>query len=400
MSISRQQALSSFHALRRYCEERDFAGWDPYDGLNSRVFQATPLKHWPLARLAWIQAFKRNPINLRRLLLVPQGHNAKGIALFLTGYCNLLQIQRTTGTTEFGEESELLGKIHYLANLLLSLQSKGYSGACWGYNFDWQSRAFFLPNATPTVVATAFCVEGLLQAFEVTGNDRYKVTAVSAADFVLNDLNRIEKDGGFMFSYSPLDHQAVYNATLLGTKILALIYSHEPLDGLADAATKSARAVCLLQNQDGSFPHSDQVGNSWRDSFHTGFKLESLAFYSNHFGNSLFRAHVEAGFDYWIRVFFDHETGMAYYYEDRSQLVDLHCVAQAIPTIYKLGEFSRYRQLIGKIAHWAISKMQAPDGSFYFQLRQSTTNKIRYMRWPNAWMFYGMSYYFRGLSEL
>ena len=39
---------SSFLKLKSYCEAENFKGWDPYDGLNSKVFQALPLKHWDL----------------------------------------------------------------------------------------------------------------------------------------------------------------------------------------------------------------------------------------------------------------------------------------------------------------------------------------------------------------
>ena len=38
--------LNSFKKLKLYCEAEGFKGWDPYDGLNSKVFQALPwLKH-------------------------------------------------------------------------------------------------------------------------------------------------------------------------------------------------------------------------------------------------------------------------------------------------------------------------------------------------------------------
>ena len=76
--------FDSFSRLREYCEAEDYKGWDPYDGLNSRVFQALPfLKKSALCRLSVIQGFKRCPINLRPLALVPKEHNAKGIGLFL-----------------------------------------------------------------------------------------------------------------------------------------------------------------------------------------------------------------------------------------------------------------------------------------------------------------------------
>jgi len=32
----------SFTQLTSYCESEDFKGWDPFDGLTSRFFQAIP----------------------------------------------------------------------------------------------------------------------------------------------------------------------------------------------------------------------------------------------------------------------------------------------------------------------------------------------------------------------
>ena len=61
--------INSFLALKNYCEREQFKGWDPYDGLNSKVFQALPLlKKSALCRLVVIQGFKRCPFNLRKLV--------------------------------------------------------------------------------------------------------------------------------------------------------------------------------------------------------------------------------------------------------------------------------------------------------------------------------------------
>lgn len=391
----------SFLKLKSYCEHEGFLGWDPYDGLNSKVFDTLPFKHWDIARLIWIQAFKRSRVNLRHFMLVPKQYNAKGIGLFLTGYCNLHKLS-IAGDTRFGTSVEIENRIIELSELLLGLQSKGYSGACWGYGFDWQSRAFFLPKHTPTVVATSFAVEALLSAYEVTGNLNYLTTALSSSDFVLNDLNRIHKeDDLFMFSYSPLDHQAVYNATLLGTKILSLIYSHTGNVTLKNASYKSAKAVCRKQNPDGSFPHSDQVGQSWRDSFHTAFKLESLMAYQMLCGDNSFSQNIESGFAYWIDNYFDSSTGFSYYYDKGSSrdLVDLHCAAQALSTFYKLGTSGFNWDFIERVATWSIMNMQDNSGYFYFQKNRAGINKIAYMRWPNAWMFYGLSYWLLMAAE-
>ena len=81
--------------------------------------------------------------------MVPKGYNAKGVGLFLQGYCNLLKVVRENPlmSKELGTESELIVKVHNIAKLLISLQSKGnYHGACWGYNFDWIGQRILIGN--------------------------------------------------------------------------------------------------------------------------------------------------------------------------------------------------------------------------------------------------------------
>ena len=172
--MNNAQIIASFKKLKTYCEAEHFKGWDPYDGLNSKVFQSLPfLRKSALCREVVIQGFKRNPINLRRIAMVPKEYNAKGIGLFLQGYCNLVKVARNHSEWSelLGTEDALLARVNEIAELLMSLQSKGdYHGACWGYNFDWQARGgLFFPANTPTVVATNFCATALMEAHELTG---------------------------------------------------------------------------------------------------------------------------------------------------------------------------------------------------------------------------------------
>jgi hypothetical protein len=122
--------------LFSWCQEHDFAGHDPFDALNSRVFQATPFAQSRNARLLFTQAIKRSPADLRALMRVPAERNAKGIALFtLAQIANHRRIQT--------KESD--AAVREFISGLLAMKVDGYSGACWGYNFDWQSRNFFAP---------------------------------------------------------------------------------------------------------------------------------------------------------------------------------------------------------------------------------------------------------------
>lgn len=392
--------INSFNSLKSYCEAQHFAGWDPYDGLNSRVFQALPFKYWDLARLAWIQGFKRSPINFRKLLLVPKEHNAKGIGLFLTGYCNIYNAQAHSGQTTFGTQSEILEKINYLADLLLSMQSKGYSGACWGYNFDWQARRLFLfPKDTPTVVATTFCATALLQAYEITGNKNWLQTALSVAQFVLQDLKRTPKKRGFLFSYSPLEgNNTVYNASLLGSKLLSHCYYYSKDEELKIAARESILACVDAQQPDGSWYYGELPVQNWIDSFHTGYNLDALQTYQDLTGDTAFKTQIEKGFEFYIQNFFLSD-GTPKYYHNRVYPIDIHCPAQLFVTLHRLNKFDDNRELADKVMRWTIEQMQDKKGYFYYQLKKGISSKISYMRWSNAFMFYAMSHYLLYTTE-
>lgn len=389
--------LSSFQILKLYCEKENFKGWDPYDGLNSKVFQAIPfLKHSALCRLVVIQGFKRCPVNLRPLALVPKEYNAKGIGLFLQGYCNLYRAVTSHPelTSSLGSKDEMASRINELAELLISLQSKGYSGACWGYNFDWQARRLFLfPKYTPTVVATTFCATALFDAYEITGNKKFLETALTSADFIVNDLHRTECPGGFLFSYSPLKgNDTVYNASLLGSKLLSLCYKYTGKQEYKTLAGASVSACCTAQNKDGSWAYGRLAVQSWIDSFHTGYDLDGLTAYQNLCEDNSFAGNIEKGFDFYISHFFM-EDGTPRYYHDRTYPIDIHCPGQLLVTLYHLHRYKEYHGIADKVINWTIDHMQDKKGYFYYQLKPGASSKIPYMRWSNAFMFNAMSYY-------
>ena len=84
MVPNRQSAIlhSIYEQLFTWCSQHDFAGHDPFDALNSRLFQATPLNKLRSVRLVWTQVVKRSPADLRSVTRVPHERNSKGLALF------------------------------------------------------------------------------------------------------------------------------------------------------------------------------------------------------------------------------------------------------------------------------------------------------------------------------
>src|SRR5688572_28140378 len=145
----------AFADLFQWCRTQKFAGYDPFDALNSRVFQSNPLRHSRSARLIWTQLSKRSPLNLRSLAGVPRQTNSKGLALFaLAALANYRRLRTAEAETEVRE----------LLYQLLKSRIDGYSGAAWGYNFAWQSRNFYAPQGTPMIVPTAFAARALIEA--------------------------------------------------------------------------------------------------------------------------------------------------------------------------------------------------------------------------------------------
>ena len=388
--------FESFAALRSWCEAERFKGWDPYDGLNSKIFQILPFfRKSALCRLIMIQGFKRCPVNIRRIALVPKEYNAKGIGLFLQGYCNLYKAVSARPELEekLGSKEEILSRVHELARLLISLQSKGYSGACWGYNFDWQARRLFLfPKFTPTVVATSFCATALMEAYEVTGDRHYLDTALSSAEFIIKDLHRTPCSGGFLFSYSPLKgNDTVYNASLLGSRLLSYCYRYTHNEEYKELAEQSVKACCAAQESDGSWVYGMLPVQSWKDSFHTGYNLDGLIAYQELCNDTTYSEAIRKGFDYYIANFFEAD-GTPKYYNDRTYPIDIHCPGQLLVTLARMHRYDEYKELVDKVLDWTIGHMQDRRGYFYYQIKPGISSRIPYMRWSNAFMFCALSY--------
>jgi rhamnogalacturonyl hydrolase YesR len=341
-----------------------------------------------LPRLIWIQAFKRSPINLRPLFLIKKEYNPKGLALFLTGYCNLYQITK---------KADYLQKVHYLAQNLIHLQSKGFSGACWGYNFPWQSRSGFLPKGFPSAVTTSFASYALMDAHDSTGNQEYLDSAMSSCQFILNDLKRTKRGKGYLFSYTPQKPGCVYNASLLASRLLSRAHDYSKDDKLLENARASVLASITAQRADGAWPYGELPFQNWVDSFHTGYNLECISEYQKYSGDTSYSTNLENGFQYYLKKFFL-DDGTPKYYDNEIYPIDIHSPAQFIVTLFRMNTLSEHKETVDKVVVWTLDKMQnKKNGSFYYQRRNGLSYRIPYMRWGQAWMFYSLSFFL--LSE-
>jgi rhamnogalacturonyl hydrolase YesR len=202
-----------------------------------------------------------------------------------------------------------------------------------------------------------------------------------------------------LFSYSPLEgNNTVYNASLLGSKLLSYCYHYTKVEELKVAARESILACVNTQLPDGSWYYGELPVQNWIDSFHTGYNLDAIQTYQDLTGDNSFQFHIEKGFDFYIQSFFL-DDGTPKYYHDRIYPIDIHCPAQLFVTLRRLNLNEAYRETAEMVMRWTIDHMQDKKGYFYYQLKKGFSSRISYMRWSNAFMFYSMSNYLLNTIE-
>jgi len=376
---------SAYERLAAWCRDRNYEGHDPFDGLNSRLFQSTPLKRSRVARLAWTQIIKRSPFNFRRVLGISAGKNPKGTALFALAALSRFRKGRT-------RESE--AEARTFIKDLLAARIDGFSGDCWGYNFDWQGRAFFAPQGTPMIVPTAFAARALLEASQAFNDESYLQIARSACDFILIDVNRTnDTKDEICWSYSPLDRTHVFNASLLAAETLASVSALTGEKPLCELAERGARYVVRRQRDDGSWAYGGENFQSWADNFHTAFILTSLSriMRTSGMAHAEFYEATKRGYEFWKKNFFLSD-GWPKYYPDRLYPADAHSAGAAIVSLLEMQEIDDDAEALAqRIALWATQRLQDQSGFFYYQLRRLYTVRTPYMRWSQAWMMYAFA---------
>jgi hypothetical protein len=368
--------------LLAYCRDNDWAGYDPYDALNSELFKLLPFLNFRLPRLVLTQALKRSPIDIRPLLLVPRTQNPKALALFLASLLKLAKLGLLDDE----------GLVAAMTDKLAALRSRDIAYWCWGYSFPWQTRTIVVPRGAPNLVCTTFVVNALLDAYEACGDSRYLSMAVSAAEYIVNDLYWTDGDHVACLSYPlPTSRTRVHNANLLGAALLCRVSKHSGERKFIEPALKVARYSAAKQREDGSWDYGESATQRWIDNFHTGYNLSGLRSICRDAGTSEFESRIRRGFEFYREHFF-REDGAPRYFHNRTYPIDVHCVAQSIITLLEFQDLHEGNlRLAHSVFEWAMAHMWDERGYFYYRVLPFCTIRTSYMRWSQAWMLLALS---------
>ena len=389
--------------LLDYCQTNNWAGYDPFDGLNSRIFKRLPFLQNRICRLIFIQSMKRSPVNFRHIFLVPKTQNPKAIALFLMAFLKLKKL----GLLQ--DENLITLMTQKLIDLRSPTNSNNSSNStnpinssnpywCWGYNFDWQSRGFFLPKFSPNIICTTFAGNALIDAYHKFADEKYLDMAISAGNFLLKGLNISKNKNELCFSYTTLDSSKVHNANLLGAAFLSRLYSITQEKKFLEPASSAVQFSIRRQHEDGSWPYGEDKTQQWIDNFHTGYNLCALKKISHYLDTKEYESNIRRGFEFYRNHFF-REDAAPKYFNNRTYPVDIHSVAQSIITLSTFRDLDENNiKLARSVYEWAMANMLDEQGYFYYQVTPYYKNKISYMRWSQAWMLYALAIFAQALS--
>ncbi|RCK48335.1 hypothetical protein TH25_14865 [Thalassospira profundimaris] len=354
--------------------QQDYAGADPFDGLESRFFAQSPFVSSRLARLVWLQAMKHAPQMVR---------NRAGIAPLLTPKTLALLLGAGSGVpvgnwqTEFaGFDGDVLTRDFTRQLLTLRNEDGG-----WGYPFAWQARAFYAGRGQSNAIVTCFVVDGLVQGGKLPPDHP---ALQAAATFLRRELWREQggaTDGGY-FAYIAHSDAEIHNVSLWGAWILQMLCPGNALSPVA------LQRVLDRQQEDGSWAYGTRSHHRFVDGFHTGYILDLLHRFKGTGTSPVdVTLALDRGWRFYRRSCFD-DDGIPRSFAGKTGYLDSHAVAQAMATLRRFGD----RAGAAHVARFAMRDLfDAKRGVFYAGIGRIGQDRRVFMRWTQAWMVWAFS---------
>jgi hypothetical protein len=387
---AQSQLYESIRRLSDWLERNDYCGYDTFDGLNARFVRPLTFESTFL-RTVLLQGVRRFPLNTRPLLGVRKSRSTKGMGFLARGF---IRLHASTGDPVWRDKAESA------LQWLMENQSQGYSGACWGNHFDYQSRTFYLPKGMPTLVWTSLIGHAFLDGYDHFKKEQYLQIAVSACEHIVRDLGTYPDGEGVCISYIPGAISCVHNANTLGGSLLARTYFHTRNREYGELARKAMQYAAQYQRPDGSWWYGEKANLHWVDNFHTAYVLDCFKYYSQYAGDNRFDQKMMRGYDYWKSTFFLPD-GTPKYYNHKTLPLDIQCCSQAIDTLVFFRDRDPESLPLGlKVAQWTIQNMQDRSGYFYYR-RYSPwlANKTPTLHWGQATMMCALGGLYQQLSN-
>jgi hypothetical protein len=197
---------------------------------------------------------------------------------------------------------------------LIENVSKGYSGACWGLNFDWVYSANKIYDTnTPFSTHTPYPLEALVKYYEISKEEKIRATIESIYLFLENDLQIMQENSNkLIISYGAEKDRIVTNANsyIMYMYFLLLPFFPNQQDYIKSKIKRIYNFIIDVQNDDGSWLYEPYDKNSFIDCFHSAFVIKNILKINKILILERSEEVIQNGYNYIVKNFLDKNTSL------------------------------------------------------------------------------------------
>ena len=321
-----------------------------------------------------------------RSLFAKKKRFAIGDAHFVLGFMNLYK---------YYHDEKYLEIARNILDEILSSATKTDSGIGWGYPYVWVTERMVYPEGTPFITVTPYCFYASIGMYQITDAGEYLTAAKKAAQYAAYDLNETKiSDFEIAASYSPIDFGRVINANAYRAAMLLKAYELFNIPEYKEKAEFNINFVINNQNADGSWFYSPE--SLFIDNFHTCFVLKNL--YKSYLicKDDKILHSVKKGYEYYRKCLSRSDNTPIHFARIRYpkfRKIEMYDYAEGISLGLLLkDDIEGSLEFAQLMAEDLIDKFQLDEGYFVTRITTlGTKNKIPYLRWPQAQLFYALS---------
>ena len=320
-------------------------------------------------------------------------------AHYAMGFASLYQ---TTSDRTYLEKA-----VHFL-NVLRETRCKQFKEYCWGYPFDWVTRAGVIKEQTPLITTTPYCYEAFLQIGSVCDRQsdlRHLTSDLCAMEIVesiarhaVNDIKDFRtSETVSSCSYTPSDEGGVINAAAYRAFLLtsaSVVFSNDDYWKIAE---RNLNFVLENQNPDGSWPYAMDGVRDFVDHFHTCFVMKALAKIHALTGHEACGTALAKGVVYYLENLFDDDRLPKPFSKAPRLTVykrELYDCAECINLCLLLRDrFPRLETTLKTVVEEILKNWVKPDGSFRSRRLHLGWDNVPMHRWGQAQMFRSLAFY-------
>lgn len=168
----------------------------------------------------------------------------------------------------------------------------------WGLGWAWDAFGDGTTNPADTIygITTAIAAEGLLNAYDASGEQAYLDTVVRALEDYLRCTTLTEAGAFFWYSNQPADARNVHNVSAMLAGMYAragALLGREDFKDAARRALADLRSHAVLREDDISWRYADmgtldRAGTRWNDLVHASYIVYGVALAERHLGTQWF----------------------------------------------------------------------------------------------------------------